>query len=42
MFGVERDFEEFTHTNRGKLVAAALTILKSYIVADFLTKSSPD
>jgi len=41
MFGVERDFEEFTHTNRGKLVAAALTTLKSYIVADFSHKKQP-
>ncbi|CAA9221266.1 DNA repair protein RadA domain protein [uncultured Coleofasciculus sp.] len=36
-----RDFEEFTHTNRGKLVAAALTILKAYIVAGSPDRKQP-
>ncbi len=37
----DRNFEEFTHANRGKLVAAALTILKTYIVAGSPDKKQP-
>lgn len=37
----DREFEQFTYTNRGKLVTAALTILKAYIVAGFPDRKQP-